>query len=129
MISLIRVRDRGGKPGVCNRAKRKLRPRRRGPERRRRARTRRTVTKQVRRSSKQLRRRSEDLQQRARPEGERPKKENHELGLDDDHHGHAIEWQRDLRRSKPDTLQFIANEEGRTRWAYRKYTNGTTGYV
>jgi RHS repeat-associated protein len=28
-----------------------------------------------------------------------------------------------------DTLQFISNEEGRTRWAYRKYTNGTTGYV
>lgn len=27
-----------------------------------------------------------------------------------------------------DTLQFIAHEEGRTRWAYHKYTTGTTAY-
>ena len=27
-----------------------------------------------------------------------------------------------------DTLQFIAHEEGRVRWAYHKYTTGTTGY-
>ena len=27
-----------------------------------------------------------------------------------------------------DTLQFIAHEEGRARWAYHKYTNGTTAY-
>jgi len=33
-----------------------------------------------------------------------------------------------LTGSGTDTLQFIAHEEGRARWAYRKYTNGTTGY-
>jgi RHS repeat-associated protein len=27
-----------------------------------------------------------------------------------------------------DTLQFIAHEEGRVRWAYHKYTNGTSSY-
>ena len=27
-----------------------------------------------------------------------------------------------------DTLQFMAHEEGRARWALHKYTNGTTGY-
>ena len=27
-----------------------------------------------------------------------------------------------------DTLQFIAHEEGRTRWAYHKYTTGTVAY-
>ena len=27
-----------------------------------------------------------------------------------------------------DTLQFIAHEEGRIRWAYHKYSSGTTGY-
>ncbi len=27
-----------------------------------------------------------------------------------------------------DTLQFVAHEEGRTRWAWHKYTNGTTAY-
>ena len=27
-----------------------------------------------------------------------------------------------------DTLQFIATEEGRVRWAWQKYTTGTTGY-
>lgn len=27
-----------------------------------------------------------------------------------------------------DTLQFIAHEEGRARWAFHKYTTGTTGY-
>ena len=27
-----------------------------------------------------------------------------------------------------DTLQFIAHEEGRTRWAYHKYTSGTVAY-
>jgi RHS repeat-associated protein len=27
-----------------------------------------------------------------------------------------------------DTLQFMAHEEGRTRWAYHKYTTGTTAY-
>ena len=27
-----------------------------------------------------------------------------------------------------DTLQFIAHEEGRVRWAYQKYTTGATGY-
>jgi YD repeat-containing protein len=30
--------------------------------------------------------------------------------------------------TKFDTLQFIANEEGRTRWAYHKYTTGATAY-
>jgi RHS repeat-associated protein len=30
--------------------------------------------------------------------------------------------------SGTDTLQFIGHEEGRTRWAYHKYTNGTTAY-
>ena len=28
-----------------------------------------------------------------------------------------------------DTLQFIAHEEGRTRWALHKYTNGTSSYA
>ena len=27
-----------------------------------------------------------------------------------------------------DTLQFIGHEEGRVRWAYQKYTSGSTGY-
>ncbi|MGH2647227.1 MAG: DUF6443 domain-containing protein, partial [Ginsengibacter sp.] len=27
-----------------------------------------------------------------------------------------------------DTLQFISHEEGRARWAFHKYTTGTTGY-
>jgi RHS repeat-associated protein len=27
-----------------------------------------------------------------------------------------------------DTLQFMAHEEGRARWAYQKFTTGTTGY-
>jgi hypothetical protein len=27
-----------------------------------------------------------------------------------------------------DTLQFIGDEEGRSRWAYHKYTTGTTAY-
>lgn len=27
-----------------------------------------------------------------------------------------------------DTLQFVGHEEGRIRWAWQKYTNGTTGY-
>jgi hypothetical protein len=27
-----------------------------------------------------------------------------------------------------DTLQFLSHEEGRVRWAYHKYTSGTTGY-
>jgi hypothetical protein len=27
-----------------------------------------------------------------------------------------------------DTLQFMAHEEGRTRWAFQKFTTGTTGY-
>ncbi|MDO6431551.1 DUF6443 domain-containing protein [Flavitalea sp. BT771] len=27
-----------------------------------------------------------------------------------------------------DTLQFVGHEEGRARWAFHRYTNGTTGY-
>ena len=27
-----------------------------------------------------------------------------------------------------DTIQFLSHEEGRARWAFHKYTNGTTGY-
>jgi RHS repeat-associated protein len=41
-------------------------------------------------------------------------------------------YQRTAPLSNPtsgtDTLQFVAHEEGRARWAYHKYTNGATAY-
>ncbi len=42
--------------------------------------------------------------------------------------GFVYQWTSTIAGSGTDTLQFVAHEDGRARWALHKYTTGTTAY-